>query len=69
MYRNLEFTDGLFRAVWVETADGVKIASFPCDYKNWEEAKRFAKILAEALITYNPRINDSVKLLRRALYR
>ena len=49
MYRNLEFTDGIFRAVWVESADGVKIASFPCDHTNWEEAKMFAKILADAL--------------------
>jgi hypothetical protein len=49
MYRNLEFTDGIFRAVWVESADRVKIASFPCDHTNWEEAKKFAKILADAL--------------------
>ena len=49
MYRNLEFTDGIFRAVWVESDDGVKIASFNCTHTNWEEAKKFAKILADAL--------------------
>ena len=49
MYRNLEFSDGILRAVWVESADGVKIASFPCDYTNWEKAKEYAKMLADTL--------------------